>query len=90
LARLHFFSFLSHSIASVTRSNHCEKTSVTGLRDFVYPAYVLALCDPDFELGSRRADVIAAIGASQNVEVRAFCHRARPILRDDRFAVSSG
>jgi hypothetical protein len=29
-ARLHFFSLRSFSMASVTRSNHCEKTSVTG------------------------------------------------------------
>jgi hypothetical protein len=50
----------------------------------------IMLRDPDFELGARRADVVAAVGASENVEVRSFGHPERLVLRDDRFAVSSG
>src|SRR5271168_2211052 len=43
-ARLHFLIVRSFSIASVIRSNHCEKTSSTGLRASVYPLNVPALC----------------------------------------------
>ena len=50
----------------------------------------VVLRDSDFKFGSRRADVITAIGTSENVEVRAFGHRERLVLRDDRCAVSSG
>ena len=43
-ARLRFLSLRSFSIASVIRSNHCENTSSTGLRDLVYPPNIPALC----------------------------------------------
>jgi hypothetical protein len=44
----------------------------------------VVLRDSDLKLGARRSDVVAAVCASEIVELRAFCHRARPILRDAR------
>ncbi|MGY4462780.1 hypothetical protein ACVWYI_006740 [Bradyrhizobium sp. LB13.1] len=44
----------------------------------------VVLGDPDFKFGSRRSDVVVAIGTSENVEVRAIGRRARLVLRDAR------
>src|SRR6202021_1802808 len=83
LALLPPLSLRSLSMASVMRSNHCEKTSSTGRREAVYPGNVPALCWAILVSSAARVVPIyiqAAIAASNDVEIRSFRHVT--ILRD--------